>query len=301
MTRRPWQYAGLMLCAALLGLVPARAFLGVADTSFVTVIANPAEAANWAAELDRLSGQLAAATATLQVAGDLRTYAGDPRAAVRALGDLGPVSGPVEALTSGIQTDAQLAAAWQALAASQRLSAATALLQGSGAGATMQVFGQSQARNLALYEPFASDAAGSQQLRGQVASEQAARAVIATALAQAWGQFRAAATESAKQSILTEISQLQSQDQVMQGRRRAILDDLELADRQGRSAGAVRSRADDERELAESSLLNAGLQERVQAAESQRLATLQKTPQQPQARDYSGMRLWTTADAGGAP
>jgi hypothetical protein len=165
----------------------------------------------------------------------------------------------------------------------------------------MQVFGQSQARNLALYEPFASDAAGSQQLRGQVASEQAARAVIATALAQAWGQFRAAATESAKQSILTEISQLQSQDQVMQGRRRAILDDLELADRQGRSAGAVRSRADDERELAESSLLNAGLQERVQAAESQRLATLQKTPQQPQARDYSGMRLWTTADAGGAP
>ena len=39
------------ITAVFLALLAARsqAFLGFADTSFVTVIANPAEAANWAA------------------------------------------------------------------------------------------------------------------------------------------------------------------------------------------------------------------------------------------------------------
>jgi hypothetical protein len=50
-----------LLAAAALSLgAPrvARAFLGIADTSFVTVIANPAEAANWASDLERLNDQL---------------------------------------------------------------------------------------------------------------------------------------------------------------------------------------------------------------------------------------------------
>src|SRR5476649_2305675 len=67
--------AAIALVLAL-GVSALHAFLGVADTSFVTVIANPAEAANWASELDRLNSQLAAARSTLEVAGDIRTYAG---------------------------------------------------------------------------------------------------------------------------------------------------------------------------------------------------------------------------------
>jgi hypothetical protein len=50
---------------ALLAAPMAQAFLGIADTSFVTVIANPAEAADWAAELESLSNQLAAVQGTL--------------------------------------------------------------------------------------------------------------------------------------------------------------------------------------------------------------------------------------------
>ena len=76
-----------LLAAAALALgapCAARAFLGIADTSFVTVIANPAEAANWASDLERLNDQLEAARSTLRrTVTDLRTYAGSPAAAAR--------------------------------------------------------------------------------------------------------------------------------------------------------------------------------------------------------------------------
>jgi hypothetical protein len=294
---------GILACAAAFSWAarPASAFLGFADTSFVTVIANPAEAANWGAELSRLNDQLTAAKATLSVAGDLRSYAGDPRAAVASLVDLGNITGAVHGLSSAAQTDADLARAWQSLAVSQQLSSAEALLKASGPGSTMEVFSQPQARNAALYAQYASDTAASQQIRSQISQEQSTRASIASELADAWSLFRTATTESGKQAILTEISQLQSQDQVMDTRRRAMLDDLELADRQNQTASKVRSKAADEKMLAESALLNADVGGRARSAEAQRLATLQKAPVEPSAHDYSGMKLWTTADAGGAP
>jgi hypothetical protein len=287
--------AVLLLC----GPGPARGFLGIADTSFVTVIANPAEAANWAAELEKLNSQLLAARQTLQTVGDLRAYAGDPRAAVAALDDLGDVAGVVGALSSGGQTGADLARAWQALGAAQRAADAAALLAGSGPGATMQVFGAEQPRDTALYSQLAADADTAQEARDQVAREQLGRASVAAGLALAWARFRGASTESSKQAILAEISQLETQNQVMDTRRRALLDDLELSDRQGRTAAAVRSRAADEQLLAESSLLNASVEGRAVDAQAQRMATLGKAPAPAPARDYSGVRMWTTADAGG--
>ena len=293
--RIPWAGLLLALCAAL----PARAFLGVADTSFVTVIANPAEAANWAAELEKLNSQLEAAQGELQTMVELRTYAGDPRAAVAALGNLSEITGALGGLSSGAQTEADLARAWQALGTAGQLGSAAALLQGAGPGATMQVFGQPEPRDPGLYSRFAQEADSSSRIRGQVADEQGARASVAAELALAWGQFRAAPTESAKQAILSEISQLQSQNQVMDTRRRAMLDDLALSDRQERTEAEVRSRADDEQLLAESALLNAGAEGRAQGAEAARLSTLQKTAPAPPAPDYSGIRLWTTADSGG--
>jgi len=63
----------------------------------------------------------------------------------------------------------------------------------------------------------------------------------------------------------------------------------------------VRATADDESRLAESSQLSAAVASRAQGAEAQRLATLQKTPAVPAAPNYSGMKVWTTADAGGGP
>jgi hypothetical protein len=284
-----------LLCAAR----PARAFLGVGDTSFVTVIANPAEAANWAAELERLNDQLSAARGTLQTVGDLRAYAGDPRAAVAALRDLQEITAAISQLSAGGQTDADLLLAWQAMGASQRLLSAATLLQASGAGTTMQVFGQAQPRETALFAGLAQDAEASGQLRSQIAGEQSARASVAAELALAWGQFRAATTESGKQAILAEISQLQAQNQVMDTRRKAILDDLDLSDRQARTDANVRSKAADEQLLAESALLNADVAGREQGAQAQRMATLQKQVPQAPAADYSGMKLWTTADTGG--
>jgi hypothetical protein len=287
--------ASLALCAA----PAARCFLGFGDTSFVTVIANPAEAANWAAELEALNSQVAAATGTLETVGELRAFAGDPRAAAGAVSDLAGISSALGQLSSGAQTEADLLRAWQALGKAERLQDAASLLLAAGPGATMQVFGQDQARDPSLYGRLAQDAAAAAAVRGQIAGEQAARASVAAELAAAWVQFKAAPTESSKQAILAEISQLDSQNQVMDTRRRAILDDAELSDRQDRDKAAVRSRAADERLLAESALLNANAAARVQAAESQRTATLQKGPAAPSEADYSGIRLWTTADAGG--
>jgi hypothetical protein len=291
-------------CAAALlalGAAPvARCFLGVADTSFVTVIANPAEAANWAAELERLNSQVAAARGTLDTVADLKAFAGDPRAAVGALSDLSGISSDMGALASGAQTEADLLRAWQDLGSSGRQREATALLESAGPGATMQVFGQDQPRDPSLYARLARDASDSAGIRAQIASEQSARASVASELAAAWLQFRAAQTESSKQAVLTEISQLESQNQVMDTRRRAVLDDLALSDRQDRNDAGVRSKAADEQLLAQSALLNASAAGRVQAAESQRAATLQKRPAATAQPDYSAMRLWTTADAGGA-
>ena len=168
----------LLAVALMIGsLRTARGFLGIADTSFVTVIANPAEAANWAAELESLNSQLEAARSTLQTVGDLRAYAGDPRAALAALRDLNQISAELGALSSGAQTDADLLKAWQSLGASQRLLAAATLLQGSGAGATMQVFGRVQPpRSLALRADLAPGADASARMRGPGgAPRQAAR------------------------------------------------------------------------------------------------------------------------------
>ncbi|HXN34704.1 MAG TPA: hypothetical protein VN877_00940 [Opitutaceae bacterium] len=295
--------AGRAAAASLLALglaPPARCFLGFADTSFVTVIANPAEAANWAAELERLSSQVAAAQGMLETVSSMRAAAGDPRAAVGALGDLAGITSAVGLLSSGAQTEADLARDWQALGSGQRLLDTAALLEGAGPGATMQVFGQDQPRDPSLYSVLARDAAASLAVRAQIASEQAARSSVAAELAGAWAQFREAPTESSKQAILTEISQLESQDQLMDARRRAVLDDLALSDRQERTDAGVRVKAADERRMAESALLNSSAMGRAQAAESQRAATLGKPPGKASQPDYGGIRLWTTADAGGA-
>lgn len=300
MSAGAWQ-GGIALLALALGAAPARAFLGVADTSFVTVIANPAEAANWAAELDRLNSEIAAAQGTLGVVGQLRAYAGDPRAAVAGAADLGSVSGPLLQLASGSQTAADLAKGWQALGGAGRLAATTGLLAGAGRGSAMTVFGQAAARDSALYLGDAAAAAEAAQARTQVAQEQAARAAVAAGLTAAWARFRGATTESSKQAILTEISQLQSQSAVLDARRRALLDDVGLADRQDHTLARVRAEADDESRLAESAQLGAAVAARAQGAEAQRLATLQKAPAVPAAPDYSGMKVWTTADAGGGP
>jgi hypothetical protein len=289
--------AAFAVCAAF----PARAFLGVADTSFVTVIANPAEAANWAAELENLNNQLGAARGTLQTIEELRAFAGDPRSAVAALRDLSEITVALGELSSGGQTEADLQGAWRALGAAGRLADAAALLQRAGPGPTMQVFGQPQPRDPALYTPFARDTQSAAQIRGQIAVEQTARTSLAGELALAWSAFRGAQTESAKQAILTEISQLQSQDHVMGARRRALLDDLELSDRQDVADAGVRARAADERTLAESALLNAAVEGRARSAEAQRLATLGKASAAPAQPDYTGIRLWTTADAQGGP
>jgi hypothetical protein len=297
MNSRRARLAAILL--ALLSANAARAIFGVADTSFVTVIANPAEAANWAAELDRMSSELAAAQGTLQVAGDLRSYAGDPRSAVAALSDLGGVTGGAAAVGPGLSTQADFAQAWQSLGSQAQVAQAASLLQASGTAASMTVYGQQQARNLSLYGSLAEDSAAAQQLHGQVAREQAVRALIAAGLTSAWSRFRSATTESGKQSILTEISQLQSQDQVMAARRRAVLDDMEIGDREASAESGARSQAADEQGLAESAALNSGMSSRTQAAETQRLSTLQKPAQTPPMADYSGLKLWTTADAGG--
>lgn len=163
----------------------------------------------------------------------------------------------------------------------------------------MEVFGQALARDASLYSLLTQDSNTSSQIRSQVAGEQAARASVASELARAWAQFRSATTESGKQAILSEISQLQSQNQVMDTRRRAMLDDLALSDRQAATDSAVRATASDEQLLSESAQLNASTEDRARTAEAQRLATLQKAPPSLPAADYAGLRIWTTADAGG--
>ncbi|HEY1793418.1 MAG TPA: hypothetical protein VGG34_10915 [Opitutaceae bacterium] len=287
-------------CLALLAL-PARAFLGVADTSFVTVIANPAEAANWAEQIQRLSDQLAAARNALQVVTDLRAYAGDPAAAARASEALQEVAGALSGLTSGPQTAADLERAWTQLGAAERSAQAALLLARAGQAPTLDVFGQQQPRDMAAFGGLARDSAVTGALRSQVSAEQAARATIGAKMEAAWAGFRAAATESSKQAALTEISELQAEDQVLGARRQALVDDLGLSDRQAAREDAARSRSTDQQLLAESALLGADLASRASGAEAQRVATLGRQAPQPGPRDYSGMQLWSTADALGQP
>lgn len=274
-------------------------FLGVGDTSFVTVIANPADAAHWTAELSHLADQVAALRKTLDDADALRAYAGDPRLALQDLGDLGTSLGTLAALGSGPRTAADLEAAWRAGGTGQQTQAALALLgrAGAGIGGTMNVFGSSEPRDVSAYDGLASQAYAANAARGQIAQEQGARSALIAALDQSWSDFQDAPTESRKQAILTKISHLEAQGQALDSRRRALLDDLDLADRERATVSETRTRAADEAALAESAALAGTVAARVQAAEAQRLATLAKGQQAAAPADYSGLKLWTTADA----
>jgi hypothetical protein len=164
----------------------------------------------------------------------------------------------------------------------------------------MTVFGQAVPRDASLYLGYARDSGGAAGARALVAQEQGARSAAAVELASAWQQFRSASTESQKQAILAEISQIEAEDRWMGSHRGALMDDIELADRQERDASRVRAAASDEGRLAESALLNGAAGDRARAAEGARMATLGKAAQAQAARDYTGLRVWTTADAGGA-
>lgn len=285
----------------LAGAPRVRAFLGVADTSLVTVVADPAEAANWAAQLQRLASELEAAQATLQTVEAMRAYAGDPRAALLSLPDLAPVLEAAGALASGSQSEADLLQQWQAEGAADRLMAVAALLTSSGAGASMDVYGQATPRDPSLYAALAAQAQAAAVLRSQVAGEQRARQGVSGQLALAWSAFRGQTSESGKQAVLTEISQLQAEDQVMGSRRQAMMDDLALSDRTDRISRAAADRAADEPLLAQSAQLSAAAATRAAAADAQRASTLAKPVPARSPSDYAGLRTWTTADAGGSP
>jgi hypothetical protein len=292
----------LAAAAALLsgGASRCPAFLGVGDAAFVTIVANPADDAHWVAELADLARQLAALQATVDHVAALQVYAGDPRAAAAGIGSLQPLLQSVAGLTAEGGTAGELAATWSGQTAGQQNAATVALLQQNGVDGTMQVFGQSQPRDLSRYAGFAADQTVSVQVRAQIGQEQAARSALAEALTAAWADFQRAQTESEKQAILTKLQHLQAQSQVLEARRRGLLDDLALADRQSRTAERVQAGAADESALAESSVLASAEAARVQAAQTQRLATLQKAPSAT-VPDYSSLKVWSTADAGAAP
>jgi hypothetical protein len=277
---------------------PARAFLGVADTSFVTVIANPAESANWAAELSRLTASVQTARSTLQEIAVLRTYAGDPRSAVADLGALSGVVGPLKELSSDARTVAELSDDWNQLDPAGRSVAAGRLLESAGVASQMRVFGRASERDSSAYAQLAAAADVAASLRAQVAREQQARNSIMGELARVWADYLACDNESRKQALLTKINELHAQDQVLDARRKAAIDELALADRAGSVRRQAAEQALDEQRLAESGQLGAAVTTRASAAQAQRLATLEKPPAAQTKADYSGLRLWTPRDAG---
>jgi len=296
----PWRNRALLLVLlAGSGTHPASAFFGVGDAAFVTVVANPADDAHWTAELANLARQIAALDATVERVESLRVYAGDPRVAASGAGTLQPILQSVAGLNADGATAGELRVDWEGRTSGQQNTVTLALLEGTGAGGTMPVFGQTQSRDLSRYADLAAEQDLTGQARGQIDQEQAARAAIAQALIAAWSDYQAAQTESQKQAGLTKIQQLQAQSDVLAARRRALLDDLALADRQAGTRAQVRLRADDESALAESAALAASAGTVIQAADAQRWATLQKSVNPAPAPDYSALKVWTTADTEG--
>lgn len=297
---KPIPTAGALYVALLLA-APLRAILGVADTSFVTVIANPAEAANWAAELSRLSAQVEAAQSTLRTVSQLRDFAGDPAAAVAALGDLSTVQAAALGLAHQEATFADLEQSWQALGPSGQRALVAAALASSGAGTSYPAGGVTQPRDSARYVDLAARIAETDAARSQIASEQSARAAITGELARAWQSYRQAQSESSKQALLSQISELAAEDQALDSRRKALLDDLALADRGKEANAAILARASDETSLAASASSSALAVRRIQDGEAARAATLAKPAPSAPARDYAQLKLWGPADAQGSP
>ena len=126
---------------------------------------------------------------------DLRAFAGDPRAAVgRAARPRRRSRAPSRDSRPASRRRPTSLRAWQALGAAQRLLDAAALLRGRrprrhDAG----VRPAAGARSRASTPRFAHGrAAPRSRSAGQIADEQAARTSVASELALAWGQFRAA-------------------------------------------------------------------------------------------------------------
>jgi len=265
------------------------AILGVGDVSFVTVVANPAEASNWIAQLNSLASQLDKLQQTEAQIELLRSQAGDPTEAAK----LG------EDLTGLLRQTDQLVAEPSDATAIQAANPGDilAMLSAVGLSSTIDVFGSVQRRDLEKYSDSATLQTSLSALRAQIALEQSNRERTQAAMESAWDLFRSAGTESQKQAALTRMEELAAENAIAADRRRALLDDEHLVSDQAQVAAEVEARADDEKWLAQGSALRTAQQRRVQAAETQRLNVINAALSPQGETDYGALKIWTLSDS----
>ena len=288
-----WIAAG----AAVLAPNWAWAVFGVGDTSFVTVIANPAEAANWANEIRNLEAQVTALRATLQEIQQVRTYAGDPRLAVQTPTGVPALLLDGEALLHQASTVSAVRDLSPVKADDPALAQLVARLSGGlDAPGMMSVEGAPVPRDLSRYISAATAANTAQAISSQISGEQDIRRRTADDLGAAWSAFQQASTESQKQSALTRIAALEALERSSEGRRNAELADLSLSDRQDRAQATIAAVASDEQAQAQISSLQSQASGRSAAADAAARSIVAEAPDAPAARDYSGLKTWLPSD-----
>ena len=281
----PW--LALVLACIAAGR-PMAAFLGVGDVSLVTVVANPAEAANWAAQLQALQSQLTTLEGTLQEAETLRRYAGDPAAAARGSGEVDGFMTLVRSASGDPGSVGVLRAQLQGQMDDSSISRSL----GAG-GAQISYQGTTAPRDLARYRDWVVDAALVSGLQQGIAADQAAHAEALARLQAAWSRFQQAGTESEKQASLVHIAHVVGETEAMDAHRRALEADLSLSERNRALQDRIQAGADDEEISANVAVVAGKLAAQARSAESARLDALNRVGVQRQSPDYSSLRLWT--------
>ena len=277
-----------LLLVMAVNTYPLHAFLGVGDVSLVTVVANPAEAANWASQIEALQSQLSTLQRSLGEVQTLRRFAGDPSLAARGASDLCGFLSAVRSASSGsgsadaLQTDAEGAVDDRAIGA------------GLGtAGPGMSVQGYAAARDLGRYREWVVEQAVISQLRAGIAADQSAHGQALSALEAGWAAFQRASTESEKQASLVQLSQVMAQNGALDARRQSLQADMELSARARSVQDRIAAAADDEEIAANVAAASSRLAVQAQAIDTARLSALNRTPPTVRATDYSAIRAWS--------
>lgn len=263
--------------------IASRAFavFGVGDVVFVAGNTDPGEIAHRAAQLGQLAQQVMQATEMVRQANTIVRFAGDPKAAVRNLGDLARISdslaniiGVENGTTSGLREFSATARA------GQQLNNSINQLQTAFVGLEREitVFGQKRSNSPDLYQALYAAERIAAAAREQIRKETEARKRIDDEMRTTYEQLRNASTESEKQALAAKISALEARHGVMTAQRQALLADMELEERQQQTAERARLIQREAAEKAEGDVMLARARQRQQESNTRLQSSLSQVP-----------------------
>lgn len=172
----------------------------------VTILANPADAAKWAKQAQDMQTQIMEARRMVQAANTVVSYAGNPKDAIKNIGDLARIAKITSEIIGPGQTATELVNVSQTLEIANRAdqTARQNMVQLKGLQNDISVFGKPQSRQTDLYRTLYAMKTISQGVRDNREKVSNAINAIDKALNDNADKLKSAATENDRAAIMAE-------------------------------------------------------------------------------------------------